>query len=35
MSDASATQRGLVVVTADARPDLWEQVEDVFRDIWP
>lgn len=35
MSDASTTQRGLVVVTADARPDLWEQGEDVFRDIWP
>jgi len=35
VSDVSATQRGLVVVTADARPDLWEQSEVAFRDVWP
>jgi GNAT superfamily N-acetyltransferase len=35
MSDASATQRGIVVVTAEDRPDLWAQAEDAFRDVWP
>ena len=35
MSDVSATQRGLVVVTADACPDLWEQAEPAFHDVWP
>jgi GNAT superfamily N-acetyltransferase len=35
MSETPATQRGLVVVTAEARPDLWERGEEAFRDIWP
>ena len=35
MSDAPATQRGIVVVTAEDRPDLWAQAEDAFRDVWP
>jgi GNAT superfamily N-acetyltransferase len=35
MSDASATERGLVVATADARPDLWSRAEGEFRDAWP
>jgi GNAT superfamily N-acetyltransferase len=35
MSDAPATQRGLVVVTAGERPDLWDQAEVAFRDVWP
>jgi hypothetical protein len=25
----------LVVVTADARPDLWEQAQTVFAEVWP
>jgi hypothetical protein len=25
----------LVVVTADARPDLWTEAETAFRDVWP
>lgn len=35
MSDVPATQGGLVVVTADERPDLWEHAEIAFRDVWP
>ena len=35
MSDAPATQGGLVVVTADERPDLWTQAEAEFLDVWP
>jgi hypothetical protein len=35
MSDVPATHGGLVVVTADERPDLWEQAEVSFRDVWP
>jgi GNAT superfamily N-acetyltransferase len=35
MSDVPATQRGLVIVTADERPDLWARAEDEFRDVWP
>jgi hypothetical protein len=30
-----AVDDGLVVVTAEARPDLWQEAERSFRDVWP
>ena len=35
MRDTPATERGLAIVTADERPDLWEQAEAAFLDVWP
>ena len=35
MGDVPPTQRGLVVMTADERPDLWAVADDAFRDVWP
>jgi GNAT superfamily N-acetyltransferase len=35
MGDSPTTQRGLEVLTADARPDLWAESEATFHDVWP
>ena len=35
MREMPATQRGLVVATADERPDLWAEAEVAFREVWP
>lgn len=35
MREVPATQRGLVVATADERPDLWAEAEGAFQDVWP
>src|SRR5262249_23714243 len=33
--DTPATERGLAIVTAEECPDLWEQAEAAFLDVWP